>query len=128
MIPHLGSSPAPLQRDAAGPLFLACGGIGLAATSRPVGSNRISRPAELFNRPVDKEAPVVDDARVGAAYAYELRRGDEILSTGRLTAEQELAPGDELTIAGIVAQVEALIWANGEPRLMLEPALRLTAS
>jgi hypothetical protein len=56
---------------------------------------------------VDKEASVVDDARVGAAYAYELRRGDEILSTGRLTAEQELAPGDELTVAG-VAQVEAL--------------------
>jgi hypothetical protein len=77
---------------------------------------------------VDKEAPVVDDARVGAAYAYELRRGDEILSTGRLTTEQELAPGDEVTVAGIVAHVEALSWANGEPRLMLEPAFGLTAS
>lgn len=77
---------------------------------------------------VDKEAPVVDDARVGAAYVYELRRGDEILSTGRLTAEQELAPGDEVTVAGIVAHVEALSWANGEPRLMLEPAFGLTAS
>jgi hypothetical protein len=77
---------------------------------------------------VDNEAPVVDDARVGAAYAYELRRGDEILSTGRLTVEHELAPGDELTVAGIVAHVEALSWANGEPRLMLEPAFGLTAS
>jgi hypothetical protein len=30
-----------------------------------------------------------------------------------------------VTIAGIVAQVEELIWVNGEPRLMLEPTLRL---
>jgi hypothetical protein len=77
---------------------------------------------------VDNKSPVVDDARVGAAYACELRRGDEILSTGRLTAEQELAPGDEVTVAGIVAQVEALSWVNGEPRLMLGPAFGLTAS
>lgn len=62
-------------------------------------------------------------ARVGAAYACELRRGDEILSTGRLTAEQELAPGDEMKVAVIVAHVEALSWANGERRLMLDRLL-----
>jgi sorbitol-specific phosphotransferase system component IIA len=55
------------------------------------------------------------------AYAYELRRGGVILSTGLLTAEQELAPGDEITLAGVVARVEEVGWANGEPRLMLQP-------
>jgi hypothetical protein len=76
---------------------------------------------------VDKAPPVVDDALVGAAYAYELRRGEEILSTGRLPAEHELAPGDEVTVAGILAQVEELSWVNGESRLILQPALGLTA-
>jgi hypothetical protein len=47
----------------------------------------------------------VDDARVGVAYAYELRRGEEILSTGRLTAERELVPGDEAAVASILASV-----------------------
>ena len=51
---------------------------------------------------------------VGVAYAYELRRGEEILSTGRLTIEQELAPGDELTIAGMPALVDEMGWVDGE--------------
>jgi hypothetical protein len=38
-----------------------------------------------------------------------------------LTAEQEPAPGDEITLAGFVARVEELGWVNGEPRLMLQP-------
>jgi hypothetical protein len=67
-------------------------------------------------------------ALVGPAYAYELRRGEEILSTGRLTSEEELAPGDEVTIAGILAQVEELSWVNGEVRLLLQPVLGLTAA
>jgi hypothetical protein len=58
---------------------------------------------------------------VAQAYAYELRRGEEILSTGRLTAEHEVAPGDEIILAGIVARVDELGWADGEPRLTLEP-------
>jgi hypothetical protein len=58
---------------------------------------------------------------VGAAYAYELRRGTEVLSTGRLTSECELGPCDELAIAGILAQVEELDWVEGEARLILEP-------
>ena len=65
---------------------------------------------------------------MGVAYAYELRRGEEILSTGRLTAEHELVPGDEMTVAGILARVEELGWVNGESRLMLQPVVGLTAS
>ena len=58
---------------------------------------------------------------VGAAYAYELRQGDQVLSTGRLTMEDELAPGDEVTVAGIVALVNGMGWVGGESRLLLEP-------
>jgi hypothetical protein len=58
---------------------------------------------------------------VGAAYAYELRQGDQVLSTGRLTMDDELAPGDEVTVAGIVALVNELAWVGGESRLLLEP-------
>jgi hypothetical protein len=58
---------------------------------------------------------------VAQAYAYELRRGEEILSTGWLTAEEELAPGDEITLSGVLARVDELGWANGQPRLMLQP-------
>jgi hypothetical protein len=58
---------------------------------------------------------------VGAAYAYELRQGDQVVSTGRLTMEDQLALGDELTVAGIVASVTELRWVGGESRLLLEP-------
>ena len=47
---------------------------------------------------------------VVTAYAYELRQGDQVLSTGRLTMDDELAPGDEVTVAGIVALVNELAW------------------
>jgi len=58
---------------------------------------------------------------VGEAYAYELRQGDQVLSTGRLTVDDELAPGDEVTVAGIVSLVNELAWLGGESRLLLEP-------
>ena len=58
---------------------------------------------------------------VGAAYAYELRQSDQVVSTGRLTMEDQLAPGDELTVAGILASVTELRWVGGESRLLLEP-------
>jgi hypothetical protein len=61
---------------------------------------------------------------VATAYAYELRRGEHTISTGRLTAERELSPGDELTVAGVLARVKEIGWANRERRLMLEEALR----
>jgi hypothetical protein len=60
-------------------------------------------------------------AVVGAAYAYELRQGDQVLSTGRLTMDDELVPGDEVTVAGIVALVNEMAWVDGESRLLLEP-------
>ncbi len=60
---------------------------------------------------------------MGAAYAYELRRGEEILSTGRLTTDCEPVPGDQIAVAGIVARVEELGWVNGEARLILVPML-----
>lgn len=75
---------------------------------------------------MDKAALVVDDARVGAVYAYELRQGTEIFSTGRLASEDEIVPGDEVRVAGIVAQVEDVSWVNGELRLVLQPALGLS--
>ena len=40
-------------------------------------------------------------------YAYELRRGDEIVSTGRLTVERAIATGDEVVVAGVVGRVES---------------------
>jgi hypothetical protein len=70
---------------------------------------------------VDKRTSVRDHPFVGAAYAYELRQGMEILSTGRLTSERELGPGDEIAVAGILAHVEELGWVDGEARLILEP-------
>jgi hypothetical protein len=65
---------------------------------------------------------------VGAAYAYELRRGEEVVSTGRLMADDELAIGEKLMIAGILARVEEVTWLEGDLRLLLQPALGLTAA
>lgn len=58
---------------------------------------------------------------VGAAYAYELRQSGQVVSTGRLTMEDQLALGDELTVAGILASVTELRCVGGESRLLLEP-------
>lgn len=86
-----------------------------------------ARRSTLCPHPVDNARPVVDDGTsVARVYAYELQRGGVILSTGVLTADQELAPGDEITLAGVVARVEDLGWADGEPRLMLEPVQAMT--
>jgi hypothetical protein len=65
---------------------------------------------------------------MGAAYAYELRCGAEIVSTGRLITEDEPALGDQVTIAGILARVEEVTWVNGEVRLLLEPLAGVTAA
>ena len=62
----------------------------------------------------------MDDSRaVSADYAYELRRGEEIVATGRLLLEGDVSLGDELTLAGFRARVEELAWAAGESRLVL---------
>jgi hypothetical protein len=49
---------------------------------------------------------------MGVAYAYELRRGEEVLSTGRLTTESELGPEDELALEGILSRVDELGWVT----------------
>ena len=56
---------------------------------------------------------------VPADYVYELRRGEEILATGRLLLDDEISLGDELMLAGCPARVEELAWAAGESRLVL---------
>jgi hypothetical protein len=56
---------------------------------------------------------------VTADYAYELRRGEEIVATGRLLLDDDVSPGDELMLAGIRARVEEFAWAAGESRLVL---------
>jgi hypothetical protein len=55
-------------------------------------------------------------------YTYELRRGREILSTGRLTVDDELAVGDIVHVAGVTARVQEIVWNGTEQsfRLILE--------
>jgi hypothetical protein len=63
----------------------------------------------------------VDHSRpVATAYAYELRHGVTIVSTGRLMAEGEVLVGEEVTVAGVLAHVNEIVWADGERRLLLE--------
>jgi hypothetical protein len=55
----------------------------------------------------------------GVSYRYELRRGDDVVSTGHLTREQPLEVGDRLEIGGqlgIVRTIEPLL---GEQELRL---------
>ena len=57
-------------------------------------------------------------------YRYELRRGEEVVSTGHLTREQTLEVGDRLLIGGlpgIVRRIEPLL---GERELRLVVQLR----
>ena len=76
---------------------------------------------------VDKSGKLVDDFRpVALAYAYELRHNDQVLATGRVTSDTEVEVGDELRLAGLVGRVREVIWAAGEPRLLLEPSRSVT--
>jgi hypothetical protein len=43
-------------------------------------------------------------------------------------ADDELAIGEQLMIAGILARVEEVTWLEGDLRLLLQPALGLTAA
>lgn len=71
---------------------------------------------------MDNRWPLVDDADAMAAqYAYELWSGENIFATGRLVVEHDFERGDEVRVAGIVARVKDVSWANGEPRLILQP-------
>ena len=56
------------------------------------------------------------------AYRYELRRGDEIVATGRLTRERPLVVGDRSDVGGqqgIVRAVEP-ISGEAEQRLVVQ--------
>ena len=55
-------------------------------------------------------------------YRYELRRGDEVLSTGHLSREQPLEVGERIVIGGrpgIVRTIEPLL-AERELRLVVQ--------
>jgi len=57
-----------------------------------------------------------------AAYLYELRNGDEVVATGRLTTEEPLSEGDEVAIGGrrgVVHAVEPLL-GEREQRLVVQ--------
>jgi hypothetical protein len=58
---------------------------------------------------------------VARQYSYELHESGETLATGWLTIEGEVERGDELIVAGTVARVADVAWANGAARLLLEP-------
>ena len=48
----------------------------------------------------------------GFAYRYELRRGDEVLATGRLTRERALEVGERIAIGGrpgVVRSIEPVL-------------------
>ena len=58
----------------------------------------------------------------GTNYRYELRRGEEIIATGRLTWDQQLEVGDEIAIGperGTIATIEPLL-ASREYRLVVQ--------
>lgn len=48
----------------------------------------------------------------GFAYRYELRRGEEVIATGRLTRERALEVGERIAIAGrpgVVRSIEPVL-------------------
>jgi hypothetical protein len=65
---------------------------------------------------------------MSALYRYELRRGDELVATGRLSLERPLEVGERVEIGescGIVRAIEPLL---GEPELRLVVQLRRDAA
>jgi hypothetical protein len=62
-----------------------------------------------------------DSTPVAKQYSYELHEGEATLATGWLTSEEEVEPGDEVAVAGVVARVTHVSWINGVARLVLKP-------
>ena len=80
-----------------------------------------SRNSGSFSRRRQRRFFVVSGV-TSLAYRYELRRGDEIVSTGHLTLEQSLDVGDRVAIGGhegLVYSVEPLL-AGNELRLVVQ--------
>jgi hypothetical protein len=70
---------------------------------------------------VDNSTHLVDDsAPVARQYSYELHEGEETLATGWLTSDDDVQPGDELVVAGLIARVAGIRWTNDAFRLLLE--------
>ena len=44
----------------------------------------------------------------GFAYRYELRRGDEVIATGRMTRERALEVGERITLSGRLGVVRSI--------------------
>jgi hypothetical protein len=55
----------------------------------------------------------------GFAYRYELRRGDEVIATGRMTREPALEVGERITISGRPGVVRSIEPVLGERELHL---------
>jgi hypothetical protein len=55
------------------------------------------------------------------SYSYELHLNDQVTSTGHLTTEEPLRPGDQVHVAGTSAQVDQILPADssGAERLIL---------
>ncbi len=50
----------------------------------------------------------------GFAYRYELRRGDEVIATGRMTRERALEVGERITLSGRLGVVRSIEPVLGE--------------
>ena len=59
---------------------------------------------------------------MGTDYIYELRKADNVVSTGRLNLEEEVEVGDVVHVAGAIARVREVVWngSEGTWRLVLE--------
>jgi hypothetical protein len=53
-------------------------------------------------------------------YEYELRRGGDVVATGRIHLDEAPSPGDELRLGSTRARVEDVLQLRGTPRLILE--------
>lgn len=55
-------------------------------------------------------------------YVYELRRGEEIVSTGQITLEADVSVGQTLTVGGSTGVVRSVVPAIGgrEPRIVVQ--------
>jgi len=76
----------------------------------------------LLENRVSAVGPYCGQAMESVEYVYELRRGDEIIVTGRLSRDRPLEIGDRLEIAqreGIVRVIEPIL-GEGALRLVLQ--------
>ena len=55
----------------------------------------------------------------GLAYRYELRRGEEVIATGRMTHERALEVGERITLSGRPGVVRSIEPVLGERELHL---------